>query len=329
MRRWLPILSAAVLALASPHGALAQEKFPSKPIKIITAFAPGSATDIIARILAEQLRIDLGQSVVVENKPGAFGIVAIEEMARSRPDGHTLMVGNISTSVVTPLLYRSKFKINPEKDITIVSKVAELPSFFAVTTKNFPPKTLDEFVAYAKERPGKVLFSTNAVGSYPHYDTELLAKHFGIQLTHIPVKEGPPGFMKDMATGDIHSAPINVASAIPYMKGGQLRALYVNSSERLADFPDVPTTKELGIEGIGSRLWSAMFAPAGTPRDTLVAVNAAVQKALAAPALKEIYGKQYIVPSPSGSLEQSQAWLDDQFAVWRRKIAEVKIDIPE
>ena len=329
MRRWLAILGVGILALASPHGALAQEKFPSKPIKIITAFAPGSATDIIARILAEQLRIDLGQSVVVENKPGAFGIVAIEEMARSRPDGHTLMVGNISTSVVTPLLYRSKFKINPEKDITIVSKVAELPSFFAVTTKNFPPKTLAEFVAYAKERPGKVLYSTNAVGSYPQYDTELLAKHFGIQLTHIPVKEGPPGFMKDMATGDIHSAPINVASAIPYLKGGQLRALYVNSSERLADFPDVPTTKELGIEGIGSRLWSAMFAPAGTPKETLVAVNAAVQKALAAPALKEIYGKQYIVASPSGSLEQSQAWLDDQFAIWRRKIAEVKIDIPE
>jgi tripartite-type tricarboxylate transporter receptor subunit TctC len=329
MRRLLSalLIACAIGLTATPAGA--QDKFPNRPLKIMVAFAPGSATDIIARVLAEYLRPILGQSVIVENRPGAFGIIAIEEMARSKPDGHTLMLGNISTSVVTPLLYRKKFQINPETDIVVVSRIAEMPSVFAVTTRNFPPKTLAEFVAYAKERPGKVLYSTNAVGSYPHYDTEILAKHLGIRLSHVPVKEGPPGFMKDMAAGDIHAAPINIASALPFLRGGQLRALYTNANERLKEFPDVPTTTELGINDVGSRLWSALFAPASTPPAVLQALNGAIQQALNSDALKQTYSKQHIVPSPSGSLAETKTWLSGQFDRWRSRIASVKIDIPE
>src|SRR6266403_236044 len=158
MKRFVAlILSALVLAFTS--AAHAQDKFPSKPIKVITAYGPGSATDIIIRILGEQLRQVLGQSVVVENKPGAFGIIAIEEMARARPDGYTLMIGNVSTNAITPVLFTKKFSIDYEKEVVAVARLADLPSFFVVTTVDFPPKTLAEFVDYVKARPFKMRYS--------------------------------------------------------------------------------------------------------------------------------------------------------------------------
>ena len=166
----------AVFALAIIGGitaGAAQEKFPTKPIKIILAYGPGSATDIITRIMCEQLRQILNQSCVVDNKPGAFGILAIEEMARSRPDGYTLMVGNVSTNAITPVLFKDKFSINYEKDVSAIARLADLPTFFMVTTKDFPPKTVAEFVAYAKERPGKLKYASPGAGSFPHYDSEI------------------------------------------------------------------------------------------------------------------------------------------------------------
>src|SRR4051812_23048675 len=144
MRRFGLAALAVLLALVTGGPAGAQDKFPNRPLKIIAAFAPGSATDIFARLLAEHMRAVVGQNVIVENKPGAFGIVAIEEMARAKPDGHTLMIGNISTSVLTPLLYAKKFSINYEKDVTPVSRIGLLPNFFGVTTVGLNTKTLPE-----------------------------------------------------------------------------------------------------------------------------------------------------------------------------------------
>lgn len=329
MRRLLLIGLAACCLIATRGDVAAQEKFPSKPVKIITAFAPGSATDIMARLLAEQLRHELGQNVIVENKPGAFGIVAIEEMARARPDGHTLMLGNISTTVITPLLYRKKFSINPETDVTVVSRVGILYNFWTITAKA-PPKTFAEFVAWAKERPGKVFYATNGVGSFPHYDSEILARRLGIKMEHISVKGGPPDYIKDMVTGDIHVAFTNSATATPFVRGGQLRALATNAPQRLAEFPDVPTMAELGYGAFaGTPLWSAVLAPAATPREVLVTINAAIQRALAADALKANFKKQTAIPSPSGSLEDTQAWLKAEFAHWTKIIDEVKLEIPE
>ena len=321
------LLAAALVMAALGSSAVAQEKYPSKPIRIITAFAPGSATDIIARLLAEQLKQVVGQNVVVENKPGAFGIVAIEEMARSRPDGHTVMIGNVSTSAITPLLYPKKFSIDYEKSVVPVSRVGVLPNFFVVTTKGLPVNTLPEFIAYAKQWPGKVKYSSSGVGSFPHYDTEILAWRAGIEMVHIPIKEGPPVIIRDMLTGDIQASFMNVATSAALVRSGQLKPLAVVTEERLPEYPDVPTMKELGFPGVGTPLWSMMFAPAGTPNDVLVTLHAAVTKALNSDALKESYKKQLITPTPTASLNETTAWLRDEMAKWSKIMSEVKIEI--
>src|SRR5215470_3110421 len=208
------LLSALILSIAcSVTAAQAQDKYPSKPIRIILPYGAGSATDIITRIMCEQLRQILGQSCVVDNKPGAFGILAIEEMARARPDGYTLQVGNVSTNAIAPVLFAQKFSINYEKDVVPVARLADIPSFFIITTKDFPPRSVAEFIAYVQQNPGKIRYASPGVGSFPHFDMELLAKQNGLSMVHIPIKAGPPGYINEMVGGDIHVATINVATA--------------------------------------------------------------------------------------------------------------------
>src|SRR5262245_47784225 len=181
-------LTILILLVLAATTALAQEKYPSKPIKVVVPFGPGSATDIVMRIVGEQMRPILGQPVLVENKPGAFGILAIEEMARSKPDGYTLQIGNPGTNVLTPIIYKKKFKIDYDKDVSLVTRLSEIPLVLGATTKYFPAKTFAEFIAYAKSNPGKVRYASVGVGSNNHYDTEAFAQWAGIVLTHLPNK---------------------------------------------------------------------------------------------------------------------------------------------
>src|SRR4029077_2540630 len=175
--------SALVLCLAvTAFGAQAQDKFPSKPVKVVVPFGPGSATDIVMRIVGDQMRPILGQPVVIENKPGAFGILAIEDMARSRPDGYTLQIGNPGTNALAPIIYKKKFKIDYDKDVILVTRLSEVPLVLAATTKDFGPKTYAEFIAYAKANPGKVRYASVGIGSNNHYDTEAFAQWAGIEL---------------------------------------------------------------------------------------------------------------------------------------------------
>src|SRR5437868_11261388 len=168
MRRLQSLVLAFGLLGFVATAASAEDKYPSKPIKIVLTYGAGSATDIITRIVCEQLRQSLGQSCVVENKPGAFGIIAIEEMARGRPDGYTLQVGNVSTNAITPVLFKSKFTIDYEKDVAAVARLADLPTFLMATARNFPPETMAELVAYAKARPGQLKYASPGAGSFPH-----------------------------------------------------------------------------------------------------------------------------------------------------------------
>jgi tripartite-type tricarboxylate transporter receptor subunit TctC len=156
--------------------ARAQDKYPAKPVKVVVPFGPGSATDIVMRIVGEQMRPILGQPLLIENKPGAFGILAIEEMARSRPDGYTLQIGNPGTNVLTPIIYKKKFKIDYDKDVTLVTRLSEVPLVLGATTKDFPAKTYAEFIAHAKANPGKVRYASVGVGSNNHYDMEAFAR---------------------------------------------------------------------------------------------------------------------------------------------------------
>jgi tripartite-type tricarboxylate transporter receptor subunit TctC len=307
----------------------AQDKFPTKPIKVITAYGPGSATDIIIRILGEQLRRILGQSVVVENKPGAFGIIAIEEMARARPDGYTLMIGNVSTNAITPLLFAKKFSIDYEKDVVPVARVADLPSFFVVTTVDFPPRTLDEFVAYVKQRPGKIRYAHPGNGSFPHLDMEVFARKQGLDMVNIPVKAGPPGYINDLVKGDVHAATINVATVGAMVRSGQMRALAVNSATRLPEYPDIPTTAEAGYPDIMTLLWAALYAPAATPPDILAILQHAIVQALDTDQVRGAYAKQMIHPNPTATLADAKTWNAGEIAHWKNITSDIKIDLTE
>src|SRR2546423_14066586 len=170
----LTTLLLLVLALGGA-GASAQDNYPAKPVKVVVPFGPGSATDIVMRIVGEQMRLILGQPLLIENKPGAFGILAIEEMARSRPDGYTLQIGNPGTNVLTPIIYKKKF-IDYDKDVTLVTRLSEVPLVLGATTKDFPAKTYAEFIAYAKANPGKARYASAGVGTNNHYDMEAFAR---------------------------------------------------------------------------------------------------------------------------------------------------------
>src|SRR6266508_3295487 len=262
-----------VLAVGSAT-ATAQDKYPSKPIKVVVPFGPGSATDIVMRIVAEQMRPILGQPVLVENKPGAFGILAIEEMARSRPDGYTLQIGNPGTNVLTPIIYKKKLKIDYEKDVLMMTRLSEVPLVLAATAKDFTPKTYAELIAHAKANPGKVRYASVGIGSNNHYDMEAFAKWAGIELVHLPNKGGGAAITNDLVTGDAHVALVNAASSLGVIKAGQVRALAIMSDQRLSEYPDVPTLRELGYPN-AKGLWSALYAPAATSRDTVEVIRAA------------------------------------------------------
>ena len=189
-----------VALLASP--AFAQSTYPNRPIRVLIPYAPGGLTDVVARYYGDYIRKTMGQNVLVENRPGASGIIAIEELARAKPDGYTIMVGNISTNCLTPVLLAKRMRIDYDKDVQIIARLADTPVFFMATTVNFPPKTFAEFVDYAKAHPDEVRYASAGVGAYQHVNTEILAKRAGgLKLVHIPFKDGGAGILKDIAGG--------------------------------------------------------------------------------------------------------------------------------
>src|SRR5712691_271215 len=328
MKRLVTPLLSAVLAAMAASGAAAQDKYPSKPIKVVVPFGPGSATDIVMRIVGEQMRPILGQPVVIENKPGAFGIIAIEEMARARPDGYTLQIGNPGTNALAPIVYRKKFKIDYEKEVIMVTRLSEVPLVLAATTKDFPPKTYAELIAYAKANPGKVRYASVGVGSNNHYDTEAFAQWAGIELVHLPNKGGGAAITNDLVTGDAHVAFVNAASSTGVIKGGQVRVLAVMSDRRVPEYADVPTLGELGYAN-AKGLWSALYAPAATPRDVLETVRKAAVQALNSDQVATAFKQQMIRPVPSASSEEAQACGKTEVAYWKKVTDEVKVELPD
>ena len=307
--------------------ASAQDKFPSKTVKIVVPYAPGGATDITSRLFGEQLKTILGQSFVVENKPGAFGIVGIEEMARSRPDGHTLFVGNVSTNAITPVLFKKKFSINYEKDVVSVSRLAIYPSFFVTTMANFDMKSVADVVAYAKKNPGKLRYTSAGIGSFPHFDMEVFSRRAGVDMIHIPNKSGAAGMINDLVVGDAQVSFLNAASGAAMIKAGKLRPIAVLAEKRLAEYPDVPTLAEAGYPGVGTLHWQSMLAPAKTPKDTLAILFKAIVEASKSPQLQAGFAKQFVSVKPSESLDEAQTWLNGELANWRKTTSEVKIDL--
>ena len=323
----LTILLLCACALATV-AAQAQDKYPSHPIRVMVPFGAGSATDITIRIVGEQFRRITGQGFVVENKPGVFGILAIEEMAKSPSDGYTLQVGNAGTNVLSPIIYKSKFKFDYDSDVTIVTRLGEIPVILAATTKDFEPRTFAEFIAYAKAHPGEVRYASVGVGSINHYDTEAFARWAGITLYHVPNKGGGGAITNDVVRGDVQVVFVNAASSAGLAKAGMIRVLAVMADRRLPDYPDAPTLKELGYTA-GEGLWSALYAPTKTPHDVLETLHRATTQALRTEAVQTTFGKQMIKAVPDASIAESQAWSKRETAHWKELTEKVKIDHPQ
>lgn len=320
---WIAAIGLAVLA-AGP--AVAEDKYPSKPIRILVPYAPGGATDYAARWVAEKAKGILGQGIVIENKPGAYGIISIEEMARSKPDGYTLMIGNVTTNCITPVLFPDKMSINFDKDVVAVARLLQTPNVLVVNA-GFPPRTFKEFIDYAKKNPGKVRYASSGIASFPHFDSELLAKRAGIDMIHIPYKGGAGEMVKGIVNGDVNVTLLSTPITIPQVKAGTVFVLASLTEQRLAAFPDAPTMAEVGLPGVGTMNWSALFAPSGTPPEIIKVLHKAFTDAVNDPWVVEAAGKTGTDIFPLDSPEATQKWLTDEMAKWRGIVKEVKIEM--
>ena len=279
---------------------------------------------------ASRLRQNLGQQFVVESKPGAFGILAIEEMARSKPDGYTLMVGNVSTNAITPVLFQKKFAIDFEKSVVSVSRLAIYPSFLITTTaQNFEPKTVAELLAHAKKNPGKVRYTSAGVGSFPHFDMEIFSKRAGVEMLHIPNKTGAAGMINDLVVGDAQTAFLNAASSASMIKAGKLRPIAVLAEQRWRTIPTF-------------RPWPRPAIPASAPCIGRACWRRPIPRRRSSPRCSRRSSRPPMPrncrrPSRSSSSAssrtsrwtKSQTWLKSELAAWRKIVAEVKIELTD
>jgi tripartite-type tricarboxylate transporter receptor subunit TctC len=319
MRR---LLLAASILLGVLSGA--QADYPAKPIRIVVPYGPGGATDIVARILGEHLKEKFRQPVVVENKPGGSGVVALQEVVRAKPDGYTFLIGNVTTNLLTYLIGEPPMPFDPMKDLVPVARLVDVPAVFLATKVDFPPNTVAEVVDYAKARPGEINHNTAGILAYSHIDFLMLQKRTGTKLVAVPLRAGAGGGQIDLINGAVHIALQNAATVTPLVKAGKLKALAVTSEQRLPVLPDVPTMKEAGFDGIGTNAWQVMMAPRATPKEIVDTMAAAVAEVLTSEkAVKQLVDLQFTV-TPTKSSAEAQAWLAKEAEHWKPIVADAK-----
>ncbi|MGB5079353.1 MAG: tripartite tricarboxylate transporter substrate binding protein [Burkholderiales bacterium] len=329
--RSLPALVAGVLSVAFavlPLTSTAQstDSFPSRPIKFLVPYAPGGATDIIARIVAAKLTESLGQSVVVENRPGASGNLALEAVAKAPADGYTLLVGNVSTNTINENTFAKVLHIKPTRDLVGIAKLVEIPHIIAATA-NFPANSVADLVALAKKDPGKINFASAGLGSYPHLDMEKLMKAAGIQMTHVPYKGGAGQMIPAIISGEAPVSFLNLSSALPHIRSGRMKALATTAPSRLAELPNVATMAEQGFPGIGTNAWQGLFAPAATPKPIINKLYRAVAAVLSNAEMKERLSKQMLDVTLSPSPAQFQQLVEKETLAWGDFLREARITI--
>jgi tripartite-type tricarboxylate transporter receptor subunit TctC len=284
LHRWfLGVLLALVAALACA------QTYPTKPIRLVVPFPPGGATDILARDVAQKLTEAWGQSVIVDNRPGAGGNIGSELVAKSAPDGYTLEMGTVGTHAINASLY-AKMPYDHVKDFTPVILVAGVPNVLVVNPA-LPANSVAELIAYAKANPGKLNFASSGNGTSIHLSGELFKVMAGVQITHIPYKGSAPA-LQDLLAGQVQMMFDNLPPSLPQIKAGKLRALAVTSLARAPALPDVPTLAESGLPGFEASSWFGILAPAGTPAPIVAKLNAEIAKWLATPEAKEKLSKQ-------------------------------------
>ena len=280
-QRWMSALAVAA-ALVAPGEAPAQG-YPTKSIRLVAPSTPGDAPDVIARLVAERLSAALGQQVVVENRPGAGGVVGSEIVAKSAPDGYTLIMGNAGSHGINAAVY-SKLPYDILKDFAPVSQIAIAPNIFVVNP-GLPVTTIPEFIAYAKARPGQLSYASGGNGSSSHMSMELLKSMAGIDVVHVPYKGSTPA-LTDVISGQDAVMSVNMPPAVPHVKSGRLRALAVTTRSRTPSMPDLPTVAE-SLPGYETVAWFGVLAPAGTPRDVVNRLSTEIARIARSPDMRE------------------------------------------
>ncbi|WP_312568239.1 tripartite tricarboxylate transporter substrate binding protein [Comamonas sp.] len=317
-RTGIKTLAAAALLATGMGAAVAQDGYPTKPLTMVVPFSAGGTTDILARIVGQALGQDLGQTIIIENKPGAGGNIGAQQAARAKADGYTLFMGTVGTHAINQALYK-KLPYDPIKDFTPLSRVANVPNLLVVHPSR-PYKTVKEMIEYGKKHPSEITFGSPGSGASPHVSGALFQSMTGVELTHVPYKGSAPA-ISDLLGNQIAVMFDNMPSAIQHVRSGKLIPIAVTTAKRSPELPNVPTIAEAGVPGYEATSWFGLWSVAGTPQPILDKLHASLTKVLKDPAVaKKIadQGGEVIIETPA----QFDAFIKSEAAKWGKVVKE-------
>jgi tripartite-type tricarboxylate transporter receptor subunit TctC len=315
---------AGVLAIAVSAGFASAQDFSAKPVRIVVGFAPGGSNDLVARALAPRISASVGQQAIVDNRPGANGIVAAEHVAKSAPDGHTIILTGVSTFVLNPLVY-PKVPYDTLRDLAPITVVAVMPQII-VAHPSLPAKSLKDIAELARLSPGKLTAASPGVGGLSHLTLELFKSIAKLQIEHVSYKGTAPA-LTDLLGGHVPLLVADLPAPLPHVKSGKLRALAVTGERRSALLPDVATSAEQGFPGLQATNWLGVMAPAKTPPALLERLHAAFVAAVAAPDSREKYGAVGVDTATSQSSAAFGAFVRDEFTRWEKVVRQAAIQL--
>ena len=312
--------SALLLLFGTAASAEDVGSYPNRPVMMIVPFAPGGASDFVARLIQHGVSEILGQQIVVDNRTGAAGIVGTEAAVRAAPDGYTTFLGNIGTLSINPGVY-SNMRFRPDQDLTPVTICADTPSIL-ITRPDFPANTVSELIAHVKANQGKVTFASPGSSTLNRLEMEVFRKDAGLEMVHVPYKGGAGPAVTDVLAGHVDLMFTTISSAMQFVKEKQVKALAVTTRERMADLKDIPTMYELGWKDLVTSSWQGVLVPSGTPRPIIDRLHAAIVKVLADPEIQARMQKAGVIAVASKSPEDFKTYIDVETAKWTKVIAE-------
>ncbi len=315
------IFLAVLMALTA--GAASAQNYPAKPINMIVPFAPGGASDIVARIISPLLSKELGQQIVVDNRGGASGNIGVAYAARASNDGYNVLLGNIGTMAINPALFQ-KFPVKPVRDFIAVTQVVDAPTAL-VLHPSVPAKTVKEFIEYAKTRPGKLNYGTAGPGSNGRLEMELFMDYTGIDLVQVPYKGGAGAAAIGLLSGEVHCGFQTLASVITHVNAGKLKVVGIAAQKRVKALPDVPIMPELGFESMRSGSWQGVYVPAGTPAPIVNKLFAAVTRVMGDPEVTKRLNDNGIEVVTSKSPDEFAAFMKSENEKWAKVVKKVGV----
>jgi tripartite-type tricarboxylate transporter receptor subunit TctC len=321
MTKFKVVLLSAVILLAA--GVACAQNYPTKPINMVVPFAPGGASDLVARIISPLLIKELGQQIIVDNRGGASGNIGVAYAARGAADGYTVLLGNIGTMAINPALF-PKFQVNPVRDFIAITQVVDAPTALVIHP-SIPAKTVKEFIEYAKARPGKLNFGTAGPGSNGRLEMELFMDYTGIDLVHVPYKGGAGAAAIGLLSGEVQCGFQSLASVMTHVNAGKLKVLGVAAQKRVKALPDVPIMPEQGFESMKSGSWQGVYVPAGTPRPVVNRLFAVFTKVMADAEVTKRLNDNGVEVVTSKSPEEFAEFMKNENDKWAKVVKKVGV----